>query len=388
MAAITDTVKPGDIISSDLFNRIIELLNEHDALLSSSSSGGTGLSITQLVPASGPYRVGDPLSILGQNFQFGIGAARVFFNGTQVPTFQSSSSDTRLDFTIPNVPGVTEVGTQVDLVVLNQTQSVTRQVVLKPIQNPLQGNVTVTWTGVSPATFNPGDQVTFSYSIVSGTNNSATWNIDPQISVAANAAAWNAQVSVRDSGGNELNPRQVTLAPGQQVDVQVRIAAVPSGTNGVIFGLTVNASSGPVSGSSAVQQFTVGVATTPPDSSFLLATVPIWSSGALVGDTLTVPGGASRILVINADLTVAGNYTVTRKVVNSSPGWTVNLDSGTTDAFTINAGDVSGGAHALRLLHYAIAASLTATTPAQVQITVQRQGNTSSRSIVINVVRS
>lgn len=386
MAAISDKVNPGDVISSDLFNRIIALLNQHDALLANTTPG-SGLVITQLLPA-GPYRVGDTLQILGQNFQFGIGATRVFLNATPVLNFSPTSTDSRLQFVIPAVPGVVEAGSTVDLAVLNQTESVTRQIVLRPIQNPLQGNVTVEWRSVTPTTITPGQPATFVYRITSGTNNRATWDINPLIDVAANAPAWNSQLSVRDSFGTELNPRQVTLDPGQQVDVQINIGSVPSGTNGVTFGLTVNVSSGPIAGSSGIRQFTVGTLVPPPDTTFTLATVPIFSGGALVGNTLTVPGGGGSNLVLSADLTVAANYTVTRSVLGGATGWAVNLDSGTTDAFTINAADLVATGHTQRLLRYQVTATAAAVTPAQIQITVQRTGGTGSRSIALNTVRS
>lgn len=386
MAAILDSVRPGDVISSDLLNRIIALLNEHDALLTSTTPG-SGLVVTQLLPP-GPYRVGETLQVLGQNFQFGIGAARVFLNATPVLGFSPTSTDSRLEFVIPSVPGVTEAGTNVDLVVLNQTQSATRQIVLRPPLNPLQGIVTVEWQSVAPTTIVPGAEAIFVYRIVSGTNNTATWEITPSISVATNAAAWNAELSVRNSTGTELNPRQVTLNPGQQVDVQIRIASVPAGTSGVTFGLTVNVVSGAISGSSGIRQFTVGTPITPPDTTITLSTIPALSSGALVGDTLTVPDGSSRILAVSADLSVAGNYTVTRSVLGAATGWTINLDSGTLDTFTINTADLAATGHTQRLLRYSVAATAAATTPAQIEIRVARTGATGSRSIVLNTVRS
>jgi hypothetical protein len=48
MAAINDMVRPGDIISADLFNRVITLLNEHDAILSAGVPS-TGIGEPQAV---------------------------------------------------------------------------------------------------------------------------------------------------------------------------------------------------------------------------------------------------------------------------------------------------------------------------------------------------
>ena len=382
-------VSPGDVISAADWNLMIDSLN--DALLrlqalEAGGAGGTALAVDQLLPP-GPYRVGDTLQIIGRNFQFAAGAARVFFNATQAFTLSPDSTDTELELVIPSVPGVLESGSTVDLVVLNQSQQVTRQIVLRPKLNPLQGNVTLEWQSVTPTTVQAGQPATFVYRLTSGTNNAAIWTLSAQVTTASNAAAWNSQLQIRNAQGAVLNPAQLNLQPGQQLDVQVHIPSVPAVANGTTFGVTLSANSANISGSSGVRQFVVGTATPPPDQTMTLATVPGLSQGALVGDTLTVPGGQNRPLVINATLTVAGIYNVTRSVLGGASGWAINLDSGTTDSFEITAADLSNGSTS-RLLRYRVVATASATTPAQIDIRVQRQGNSSFRSITLNTVRS
>lgn len=389
MTSQLQRVNPGDIISAPAWNSIVDALN--DALLriqtlEAGSAPGTGLAISQLLPP-GPYRIGDSLQILGQNFQFAAGAARVFLNATQVLNLLPSSTDSQLNFLIPTVPGVLETGTVVDLIVLNQNQTVTRQVTLRPRLSPLQGNLTIEWQSVTPATVVPGQPAVFAYRVTSGTNNAATWALTAAVDVAANAAAWNSQLRVLDPQGNELNPRQIALEPGQQVTLQVQIPNVPAVANGTSFGVTLSASASTITGSSGIRQFVVGTATAPPDQSMSLATVPAFSQGALVGNTLTVPGAQNRVLVISATLSVAGTYTVARTVQGGAAGWSIALDDGTTDSFQINPADLSGGT-TQRLLRYRVAATATAAANAQIQIQVQRQGNTASRSIVLNTVRA
>jgi hypothetical protein len=162
---------------------------------------------------------------------------------------------------------------------------------------------------------------------------------------------------------------------------------VPPATNGTSFGVTLSATAESISGSSGIRQFVVGTPTPPPDATMSLQTVP-GLSPKLSGNTLSVQGGQSSTLAISATLTVAGSYTVTRSVLGGATGWAVNLDSGTIDSFQITAADVANGASAVRLLNYAVAATATAVTPAQIDIRVQRQGNASSRSITLNTVRT
>ncbi|MGO1068730.1 IPT/TIG domain-containing protein [Lysobacter sp. CA199] len=381
-------VNPGDIISATAWNGIVDTLNEALLRIQALESGGpgTGLAITQLVPA-GPYRIGDTLQILGQNFQFSAGAARVFLNATQVLNLLPGSSDTQLRFVIPNVSGVLEAGTVVDLVVFNQSQSVTRQVVLRPQQNPLQGNISIEWLSVTPATVVPGQPASFFYRITSGTNNLATWALTAMVDTAGNAAAWNSQLRVLDGLGNELSTRQITLSPGQQATVQIQIPNVPAVANGTTFGVTLSADASTITGTSGIRQFVVGTPTPPPDQSISLLADPLASQGALSGNTLTVPGGQNRRLAFTATFTVAGIYTITRSVLGGATGWAINLDDGTIDTIQINPGDLTTGSTA-RPLSYRVAATATATANAQIQIRIQRQGNTAVYSAVYNTVRA
>ena len=391
MASTLSQAKPGDLITASDWNALVDAVNSamiRIAALEAGSQPGTGLAITQLVP-DGPYRVGDTLQIIGRNFQFSIGATRVFFNATQVLSLLPTSTDSRLEFVIPTVPGVTEAGTTVDLVVLNQGESVSRQVVLLPRQTPLQGNVTVEYVNVTPTTILPDQPATFGYRIRSGTNNRATWSIAPRVSVAAGGAAWNSQLGVLDDTGGVIASRQITLDPGEERNFSVRIGTVPAGTNGVQFGLVVNAQADGISGSSGIRQFTVGTADVPPDASITLALQPAASSaGALVGSTLTVPGGASRTLAIAATFTVAGTYTLTRNVLGGATGWTATPISGTPNSYSISSADLAASGQAQRLMRFSVAATAGATQNAELEVRLQRSGQSAFRSVVVTLVRS
>ena len=189
------------------------------------------------------------------------------------------------------------------------------------------------------------------------------------------------------SGPSSIHARSRST-PASSSTCRCRFPSVPAGTNGVTFGVSLTATSAGITGSSGIRQFVVGTPTPPPDLSVTLSTVPALSLGALVGSTLTVPGGQSVPLAISAELTVAGVYNITRSVLGGASGWAVNLDSGTGDSFTITPADLASTGSTQRLLRYAVAATTAATPNAQIQILVQRQGNTSSRSIALNTVRA
>ena len=53
MATIQDNVNPGDVISSDLINRIIAMLNAHEALIINSGPvSGSAVTIGNLIPVA------------------------------------------------------------------------------------------------------------------------------------------------------------------------------------------------------------------------------------------------------------------------------------------------------------------------------------------------
>jgi hypothetical protein len=100
MAPIIDIVRPGDVITSDLINRIIGTLNQHDALISAGSTSGSGITITSFVPAP-PFTAGQDIEIHGTNFGFSTGSTAVTFDTTGITSFKLGSSDTSLLIQVP-----------------------------------------------------------------------------------------------------------------------------------------------------------------------------------------------------------------------------------------------------------------------------------------------
>jgi hypothetical protein len=383
-------VSPGDLITAAQYNALIDVVNTSVLRIEALEAGTgptAGLAITQLIPG-GPYRVGDTLQILGQNFQFTIGAHRVYFNSTQVLSFLPTSTDSRLEFVIPNVPGVLEQGTTVSLVVLNQTQSVTNSIVLRPRLTTLQGSVLVSWQGVDPVEITAGSDATFEYTIESRTNNRATWTIVPTVDVAGNNTPWINALRVLDQNSVNLPSRQIVdLDPGETRTFFVRLAPVPSGTDGTSFGLSATANAGGLSGPSGVHPFTVGAETPLPDTTITPNFVPDFSGGALVGSTLTVPAAQSRQLVLDVELTVAGDYTVTRTMGGGAQNWTITTFFGTDETPHVDPSDlINETGSTTPRLRYTVAAT-SSSTNGTVTFTIVRDGQPNSNSITLNLVR-
>jgi len=100
MAIISDQVRPGDVISSDLLNRMIALLNQHDALI-----GGGGSTGPNLLTAFDPpleQNVGSNLTVFGQ-FDFPLTTNNLSIDGIPIPPgqFLLGSGATQIRFKIP-----------------------------------------------------------------------------------------------------------------------------------------------------------------------------------------------------------------------------------------------------------------------------------------------
>jgi hypothetical protein len=105
MAAIIDTVRAGDVISSDLINRMIDLLNEHSVLLEGgggSGGTGTGTIITGFSPLA-QQNVGKNLTVFG-NFDFPLATNALSIGGVTIPTaaFLPGSNNLQIVFKIPS----------------------------------------------------------------------------------------------------------------------------------------------------------------------------------------------------------------------------------------------------------------------------------------------
>src|SRR5262245_40149585 len=161
-------VQPGDLITAEFINSIITKLDNLEQRIEGleNSNGNQAPVITELIP-TGPLRVGQELTIIGSNFGFLVGAHSVTFNNVSTQFFKGGSNDTRLILDIPNVSAVTEAGTPVTMVVSNQFDSTSRQVILRPAQVPQQGSISLTYQRTEPSTPAADSPFTFVYRLES-----------------------------------------------------------------------------------------------------------------------------------------------------------------------------------------------------------------------------
>jgi len=124
MAAINDTVRPGDVISSDLIARMIGLINAHDAQLANLGSG-TPPTNNLLAGFDPPVQqnVGGTLHVFG-TFDIPISSNTLTIDGLPIAssTFLPGSNNSQLVFIIPSSLSVPASGTRRVTVHLSNTQ--------------------------------------------------------------------------------------------------------------------------------------------------------------------------------------------------------------------------------------------------------------------------
>jgi hypothetical protein len=362
---------------------------------------GTGIAILNIVPP-GPLRIGSEVHVIGTNFGFTTGASRVFLvtNTASVPinAFKLGSNDQELIFNVPSIPGVLAAGTSAQLSVSNGVASVTRNVVLLPAQSTVAGSVDVVWMGATPNPIVAGPgPADFEYSIRALTNIDATYLITPLVRVSANQAAWQAALQVLDAAKAPLPGGSLTLLPGEQKTIFVRLASVPANPLNAQFSIGAQAGSGGVLGNSGLQGYQVGQATPQPDTTFTLTLDSVQfdppGSGTFVNQVgsplgVSLTPNAAAVVKLKADMTVAGSYALLATIPLGLVDWSAQVWAQTTvNPMTILATDLTTNGHAIRNPDFLIQTAANPTANSTVTLSVTRQGATTSRNIQLDIAR-
>ena len=384
-----DRVLPGDIITADFMNRILDLLEGLDGRvteLEGGTSTGGGPAITRLVPP-GPYRVDDTVTVEGSNFQFTSGLARLFLDGTRI-TLDDASSDTRLLFQVPALPGLEESGTDFQLRVVTSQGEASAPVTVRPRPPVLFGQVDVEWLGVNPETPQPDQAVTFELRITSRASLAAEFTLQPSIGVAVNQTLWNSRLQLLNASQSVMTTPRITLEPLQSRTFFVRITSVPAGTAaGTPFTLAVTATAGTVTRTLGPLPFEVGQEVEPPDPAITLNPTGSEPPSALVGNTVTAVLNQLVSVELFASFTAAGDYTLSLDMLGNTDLWSISRGATTPAVTTITPAEVQAG-NATRTLTIRIQPLTGATASGQVEVRLQRPAQPGGRSFVLNLIRA
>lgn len=383
-----DEVRPGDLITAKFMNRVLNTLENLDERLSTveeqvdGESPGDSVQIDGVEPDE-PYRVGQEIRVHGRNFEYSLGALRVEVGRQPVNRFEPGTSDRKLVFSVPGIPGLSGE-TDVDLSVENSTSATSRTITVEPRPVPLEGTVDVVFNGVTPTTIETGQSATFKYTLVSDLNKQATLKLDPQFSSQAGIDVGDWSPELLDKQDTPISGNELRLSPRQTQIVQVRVPAV-TGSGNFTVELLVKAD-GTGYGTSGKRSFTIGSATTPPDNNIQPGTPtlgPASSGASLSGSELTLEeGGAARVRY-PVTFTRAGTYDLSSTLADANSGWTVEINSNTPLDIAESALG-SGGEYRTNLTFDVRSGQ--SLSPTSVTFRVQRQGADRFREMALQLV--
>ena len=364
MAQLLNRAQPGDVITAEDWNLVVDAINE---LLQSGQTNGIKIAASLPVGSElDPFRIGLLAQITGQNFGFAIGQSKVTFEqlGNEVVVLRQSmlagSSDERLMFIMPAIPGITPAGVTSTMRVSNGVASDTRSVVVKPVVFDLQGDMFVTLRGDTTPNPNPNpvqasQAASLFYRFQSAINQPATFELAAEVPAATVAipAGFVDTIEFRDQGNQVISNKRVELGKNETRNISVRIPTIPATFNGQRFTLRVRATSGNVTGNDQ-REIPVGtpVVETDPAIDMQQTTHTVFdiASGQVDSNTANgrLDGGSSIFLKIgkvihvpfNVKLKEAGTYNITLEPKPSSPttNWTLQRIS-TPASLTVAAGD-------------------------------------------------
>lgn len=349
MAQLLNRVQPGDVITAEMWNLLVDAVNE---LLQAGQTSGIQIAAMQPAGTQGePIRISTLLQITGQNFGYAIGQASVTFRGPSgdaVVTrnnMLTGSSDSRLLLIVPAIPGLPATGGTLQIEVHNGVAGDVRTVFVMPLTVTLQGDVFVNWhSGITPnPNPNPlqaGQPAEFHYQLQTGINMPATFDLSANIPSATTTIPTGLVSSIEfQQNGTPINDRRIQMGKTETRNIVVRIPQIPNNFASQTFTLLVGTSSGNVTGS-VTRSFTVGQIVAPTDPNIQaqqtgavvlnVATGNIETDpavGRLEGSTIRLRAGRQMIVQFNVRLTQQGTYDLTPEPLAGTTlnGWVLEL---------------------------------------------------------------
>jgi hypothetical protein len=329
MATIVPHVRPGDLITANQWNAVIDWLT---ALQATVDGLGVGTStsgppvIVGLQPTDPP--IGSELLVLGSGFGLAAENTVTIANLTAVVL---AGGGNQLRVRVPVVPGIPPAGVQTQITVSNPRGFASAQIlVLPPVLSVPEGQLFANMTTSPPGTINANSTADFIFTVRAVVNIAETYTLSPLLTPQTNAAAWQAQVL--DASSNPISTITIPAgAPptGEARTVRVRVT-VPAGTNGTTCGLalTMTSQRNPsLVTSSPTFTLTVGAAAPPPEQ--LTVTRSGVQNGGLDPDgTVVVRPSTTRVTFSVAGTQAGVNYTVSTGTAPA--GWAASVVGGAT----------------------------------------------------------
>jgi IPT/TIG domain len=208
-------VAPGDLITAELFNAMLNNINDLLARVAVLEGAGGGPVISGTLPASGPVEVNSLFTIMGSGFDNTPGNNTVILDGQQIKNFRDGSSSVGLVFTIPD--SFTGLPKSVQLAVeTGGRRSNAVSVMLVPVPREQSGDFIITQMTTPAGTMNAGGTFNVTWEIQALTSLSDT--LTPELVATgvtgATAQQWSAGATFSPPGAVPINPGQTVTITG------------------------------------------------------------------------------------------------------------------------------------------------------------------------------
>jgi hypothetical protein len=349
MAQLLNRAQPGDVITAEDWNLVVDAINQ---LLQAGQT--SGIKVNAVLPAGNaldPLKIGSLVQVVGQNFGFSIGQSKVIFEAgainVTVPrvAMLTGSFDERLMFLMPPIPGITAAGMTMTMRVDNGLASDSRTVLVMPVVVTLTGDVFVGWRADVTPNPNPNpiassQPAAFAFRLQSGINIPASFDLSADIINASAPIPAGLVSSIEFRENNAvIASKRIDMGKSETRDITVRIPQIPATFASQTFTLKVTATSGPVSGT---EQRTITVGATVPQLDPKIEVIQLSpqmfdittgnfetnpNNARLDGATIKLKQGRQMVIPFNVKLTQNGVYQVTiqPKAGTTLTGWTPQL---------------------------------------------------------------
>lgn len=320
MAPPIPKVAPGELITAQFMNRVINAWNDLDRRVGDLEGSGT-VVLTELSPV-GSLRMASEVQVKGRNFGLP-SQVTVSFDGTGA-YLKPGSGDRLLVFDVPIIGGVGEAGVAMTMEIRAAAGTATERVmVLPPLALPT-GDIVVSVTMPSVAKIDADTTYAFACSVNVRTSDNESFTMKAAAGTAQQA--W--VVAVTDQNKvpvSELFFPRSSVGTSKTIYLQVTIPAGVSGPARLSVVVTAKRNAA-FTGSSGDQGFTVGAA--PPPQPTFPVSVKVYdtTTGAELlpspaDSKLHLTAGVSYYTEVRAALPKAGTYSITARSLDRPDLW-------------------------------------------------------------------
>jgi hypothetical protein len=341
MATLPTQVQPGDIISSDLFNRVLAELADLDSRVTNLESAGSPPATVRIFSLSGPspIRVGSRVTALGENFSRPGGANTILVDSARVTSIaEGASDDTHLVFDVPD-PSLGGSGRDVVLWVTNaQGQTGNFSFHLEPPSAVPTGALALKYTDPPIGSGTSTNLVAGPYEFGFTLDATVSQNITVQLRAdLGGVAGWSADL-LADDGTAITGPVPVARTPGT-LKFKVRVTVPGTGASTAALQVTaqeMTAGTQVPLGSAPTLSLTRGSAIPQPESR-VIARLENSVSVTVSGGQVSFTRGTRGRLDFGIGINLGAGFTGT-----TAFAWSLGLETATNTGWTTEPPTTSG----------------------------------------------